>query len=98
MEKIRGILRYGSWCWSFLEIHTQPLPSVFVSDVEINMKSLLIKYPKKGMRVNKAERLAESRCQLHPNKQNVLYCWEMRRKSMILRVIPGDKGTWQETW
>jgi len=48
-----------SCCWSFLESHTEPLPSVFVSDREINTKSLLMKYLQKGRRVNIAERLAE---------------------------------------
>lgn len=87
------ILRCGSCCWSFLEIHTQPLPSFFVSEVEINTKSLLIKYPKKGRRVNKAERLAESHGQLHPDKQNMFYCRQMGRKSTLPGVTPGHKGT-----
>lgn len=94
----RCILRCRSCFWSSLETHTQPLPSFFISDVEINTKSLLIKYPKKGGRVNKAERLAESHGQLHPDKQNVFYCGQMERKSALLGAIPGDEGEQQETW
>lgn len=88
----RHILRCRSCCWSFSESHTQPLPSIFVSDVEINVKSLLIKHPEKGRRVNKAERLAESHSLLHPDKQNEFYCGLIGSKSVVLRVIHGDEG------
>lgn len=76
--------------------HTQLLPRILASDVEINVKSLLIKHPEKGRRVNKAERLAESHSLLHPDKQNAFYCGLIESKSVALRVIPGNEGEWQE--
>lgn len=92
----RQILRCRSCCWGFSGCHTQLLPSFFVSDVEINVKSLLIKHPEKSRMVNKAERLAESHSLLHPDKQNAFYCGLIGSKSMVLRVIPGNEGEWQE--
>lgn len=63
--KDRHPIRCGGCCWCFLGTHT------LISDVETNVKLPLIKlaaHPKKGRRVNKAERLSGPHRKLHPGE------------------------------
>jgi len=75
------------------------LPTIFISDVEANTKPPRLKHathPKKGGRVNKAERLAGSHRKLHPDKLNAFYCRQERRKNSLPSAAPRDKGMCQE--